>query len=531
VDRRFSIQQAVAIGAKILAVGDSRSIQDLAGRGTRLIDLKGKTVIPGLMDDHYHMLSKALDQYLGVEIPLVGSIAEMLDAIKRKIEKTPPGEIVYTTSGWLPEQLKENRTPNRYDLDSVSPRNPVLVQGGHTYYLNSLALQLAGITKDTPSPTGGIIEKDPKTGEPTGLLVDNAMSLARKLIPLPTKEQKLRALRRAVEKENSVGITGVREPGIRPADMRVYQELRERGELTVRVSMNLDLDPNQPAAILVRQLSEWGVSTFFGDHLLRLDGIGEFLIDGGFEGGLMTEPYEYPATMGGKPYFGLQVIPTAKFEEVLEAANRYNWRACIHTVGDRAADILLDAYEKANREKPIARKRWVLEHGHYMRPNQFARIKKLGVVLSAQFHPYMAAQTMIHHWGRRRAEQSMRMRDWLDAGLTVGGGSDWSLVPANPFWMIYFWVTRNTRLWGVLGPEQRISREEALRVMTVNNAYLTFEEDVKGSIEPGKLADLVILSDDILTVPEEKIRDIKVLATFLGGKIVYESENSPIRFQ
>ena len=528
VDGKFRIAQALAIaGDRITAVGDLASISKLADPHTRVVDLRGRTVIPGLIDDHYHMLSKAVDQYLGVEVALVGSIDEMLAAIRAKVGSAAPGEWVFTTSGWLPEQLKENRLPTRWDLDKVSPRNPVVVNGGHTYYLNSLGLKLAGITKNTPSPSGGIIEKDHKTGEPTGLLIDNAVSLVNKLLPncweCPGRikhEQKIEALRIAMRKENSVGITSVREPGIIPEDMRVYEELWNRGEMTLRVSMNLSLDPQKPPSVLAQQLGEWGVSTGFGNEFLRLDGIGEFGIDGGFEGALMTKPYA--ATAGREEgYHGLQRIPTGNFDQAMLVFNRLNWRACPHVVGDQGIDLVLDAYERANQDKPIARKRWLLEHCHYMRPDQIDRVRRLGLAISTQFHPYMAAATMIRHWGRERAGQSMRVRDWLRAGIRVGGGSDWSLVPANPFWMIYFWVTRDTRLWGVLGPEQRISREDALRLMTVNNAWLTFEENIKGSIEPGKLADLVILSDDILTVPDTRIKEIKPLATMVGGKLVY----------
>ena len=323
---------------------------------------------------------------------------------------------------------------------------------------------------------------------------------------------------------NRAGITSVREPGISAADMRVYQELRDNGELTVRVSMNYSLDPFKPAEQLIKQLETWGVSTGFGDSMVRLDGIGEFGIDGGFEGALMSKPYVHaPGNEDPKEYFGLQRIPTEKFEQVLQAMSRLGWRACIHIVGDRALDVALDAYEKANRVKPIAPKRWVIEHAHYTRPDQFKRIKDLGLVISTQFHPYMAAQNMIYYWGEERASKTMRMRDWLDAGLIVGGGSDWSLLPANPFWIIYFWVTRDTRLGGIIGPDQRISREEALRVMTINNAYITFEENIKGSLEPGKLADLVVLSDDILTVPDHQIKEITPLLTLLGGKVVHET--------
>ncbi|MFT5132313.1 MAG: putative amidohydrolase YtcJ, partial [Gammaproteobacteria bacterium] len=202
------------------------------------------------------------------------------------------------------------------------------------------------------------------------------------------------------------------------------------------------------------------------------------------------------------------------------------WRASIHIAGDRGLDIALDAYQKASQLKPIAPKRWVIEHAHYTRPDQFKRINDLGLVISTQFHPYMAAQNMTYFWGEERSSKAMRMRDWLDAGLIVGGGSDWSLLPANPFWMIYFWVTRDTRLGGVIGYDQRISREEALRVMTINNAYITFEENIKGSLEPGKLADLLVLSDDVLTVANDKIKEITPLLTLLGGKVVHQTSGA-----
>ncbi|HXN25021.1 MAG TPA: amidohydrolase [Candidatus Dormibacteraeota bacterium] len=523
VDKRFSVKQAIAIrGNRILAVDDNKRVLALVGPSTNVIDVQGKTVIPGLIDDHYHMLSKALDQYLGVEVALVPSIIEMLNAIKVKVDQSPAGATVYTTSGWLPEQLSERRTPNRHDLDSVAPNNPVVVQGGHTMYLNSMALRTLGMTRDTASPPGGHIEKDPNTGEPTGLLVDNAMALANKLIPVPTHAQKLEAIRYAQKKENAVGITGIREPGINPDDMRAYEELWNRGELTLRVSMNLNLDHRLPAATLIEKLRDWGVSTGFGNPLLRIDGIGEFGIDGGFEAALMSQPYEGTARVKTPgPFYGLQRIPTDTFQAVLSEANRLGWRGSIHTVGDKAMDIVLDTYGKANQDLPIVRKRWVIEHAHYTRPDQFRRIKALDITLSTQFHPYMAAQTMVDNWGPERAAKAMRARDWLDAGLRVGGGSDWSLVPANPFWIMYFFVTRDTRLWGVLGADQKLTREEALRMMTINNAYLTFDEDNRGSLECGKLADLVILSEDFLTVPAAKIRAIRVLLTILDGKVVY----------
>jgi predicted amidohydrolase YtcJ len=526
VNPSFDIEEAIAIrGENILAVGKDETIQALAGPDTRTVNLKGKTVIPGLIDGHYHFMNKAVSFHRGVDVALVESIEEMVKRIKKKVEQTPAGELVYTTSGWLPQQFKEKRVPTRYDLDPVSPNNPVIVVGGHSLYLNSYALRQAGISKDTVSPEGGAIAMDPGTGKPTGRLIENAKRLAKQewTIGVATHKQKLEAIKASQKKLNAAGITSIREPGISAADMRVFQELHDNDELSVRVSMNYSLDPAKTAEQLIKQLEIWGVSTGFGDHKLRLDGIGEFGIDGGFEGALMSEPYMHaPGNENPKEYFGLQRIPTKKFEQVLQAMSRLGWRASIHIAGDRGLDIALDAYQKASQVKPIAPKRWVIEHAHYTRPDQFKRINDLGLVISTQFHPYMAAQNMTYFWGEERSSKAMRMRDWLDAGLIVGGGSDWSLLPANPFWMIYFWVTRDTRLGGVIGYDQRISREEALRVMTINNAYITFEENIKGSLEPGKLADLLVLSDDVLTVVNDKIKEITPLLTLLGGKVVHQ---------
>lgn len=531
VNEAFDIASAIAIREdRILGVGSDDAMLALAGPGTRVVDLQGHTVIPGLIDGHHHFLSKSVDAYLGVDIALAKSIEEVKQKIKEKVAVTPPGELVYTTSGWLPAQFKENRPPTAADLDPVSPDNPVVVQGGHSVYLNSYALREAGITKDTPSPEGGSIEKNPKTGLPTGRLMENATHLARKWpLGVATPQQKLEALREGQRKMNAAGITGLREPGISADDMRVFQRLHDSGDMSIRVSMNYSLDPSLTAQQLIEQLQTWGVSTGFGDNMLRLDGIGEFGIDGGFEAALMSEHYANPpGHEKADSYFGLQRIATDKFEQVIVAMSRLDWRASIHTAGDKALDIVLDAYEKANKEQPLARKRWTLEHLLYTRPDQYQRIKDLGLVVSVQFHGYMAGQDMINFWGKERGAKSTPVRDWMDAGLVVGGGSDWSLLPADPFWMMYYFVTRDTRLWGVMGPEQRVTREEALRMMTINNAYITMEEHIKGSLEPGKLADLVVLSGDYLTVPEKQIRELKALVTLLGGRTVYQAPDTPV---
>ncbi|MFT5711183.1 MAG: putative amidohydrolase YtcJ [Halioglobus sp.] len=521
--------QALAIsGRKIVAVGSDEAILPMAGSGTHVLNLKGHAVIPGLIDNHHHFMDKAVDVMLGADVTLTRSIDEMARVIAAKIEQVPPGGLVYTTSGWLQTQFTENRTPTRSDLDPVSPDNPVIVQGGHSLYLNSKALEIAGINRDTLSPKGGTIERDLRTGEPTGRLIENAMSLASQWdLGKADRGQKIEAIRQAQKKMLAVGVTSLREPGISAEDMRAYQQFHQSGELILRVSMNYSLSPEQPIADFVETLSTWGVSTGFGDHRLRLDGIGEFGLDGGFEGALLSESYANTPGGAEKPYYGLQRIATLYFEEAVLAMNRLNWRPSVHVVGDKGLDIVLDAYERANRQQSIKDKRWVVEHAHVTRLDQLDRMRELGVIISTQFHPYMAAGNMAYYWGDERAAQAMRVRDWMDAGLMVGGGSDWSLVPANPFWMLYFWVSRDTRLDGISGPKQAINRQEALRMMTLNNAYITFEEDFKGSIEPGKVADIVVLSDNYLTIPEKEIRDLRALLTIVDGKVVYSDSNGP----
>lgn len=526
VDKSFSTAQALAVlDGKIIAVGSDKQVLALAGPKTVKVDLHGHTVLPGLSDDHYHYLSNASNDFREISLVRAGSFEEFLATIKKAADAAPAGKVLATQSGWLPDQFG-GRLPNKADLDSVAPNNPLLVRGGHTMYLNSAALKMVGITSATPSPEGGVIAKDSKTGEPTGELVDNAIGLASKFLPAESDAEKLRDLRKAQIALNSVGLTSVRDPGVAPSDMRIYQALWESGDMTVRVSTSLNLPSNLPAEKILSLLSPWGVHTGFGDHMLRLDGIGEFGMDGGFQAALLREPYANAPDVGEQagPFYGLQRIPTDRFVEVIRGLNKLGWRACIHAAGDKSVDIVLDAYEKANADQSIVGKRWTIEHGLVTDKDQFERIKKLGVIISSQYHTYMASRTMINYWGKERGEESSRDRDWLDAGLHTGMGTDWTLMPPNPFEVLSFLVTRKNRFGELVGPDQRITRQEALRLGTIDNAYITFEEDVKGSIEKGKLADFIVLDRDYLTVPDDEIKNIGVLKTVVGGKVVYAKQ-------
>jgi predicted amidohydrolase YtcJ len=243
-------------------------------------------------------------------------------------------------------------------------------------------------------------------------------------------------------------------------------------------------------------------------------------VDGGFEGGWMREPYAEPWGEHGT-FFGVNTMKQAAYTDVVKELNRLGWRVATHAVGDAAIDEVLTAYEAANAERSIRGKRWTIEHGFIPQPDQFPRMKALDLVISAQDHLYLAGPSLVNYWGPVRAARTTPMRVYLDQGFVVAGGTDSAVVPYPPLWVLYHFITRDTISGGVLGADQKISRKEALQVETINNAYLTFEERIKGSIEPGKLADLVVLPEDILTCPDKHIEQMRVSMTMVGGRAVY----------
>lgn len=371
--------------------------------------------------------------------------------------------------------------------------------------LNSAALKKWGITKTTQSPRGGKIGVDAKRGDVSGELVDRARDLV--ALPPPartTLDQRVQRLRDEHRRYNALGLTSIRNPGASVEEMRDYNELWRRGDMTVRASVLVRWDRKSSAADFRRQLETWPVKSRFGDEWLRLDGI-KLGVDGGYEGGWMTEPYAEPHGHNGQ-FFGLNTVQRDHFIEVARMLNELDLRPSTHAVGDAAVDLVLDGYEAAHRERPIAGRRWAIEHAFITRPDQLERIKRLGLVISAQSHLYLAGSILIEYWGRPRATRVAPVRTWLDSGIAVAGGTDNKLpyVPEAPLTTFYHWVTRGTVSAGVLGPNEAITRKEALRIATMGNAYLTFEEDLKGSLEPGKLADLVVLSQNIMDAPGDR---------------------------
>jgi predicted amidohydrolase YtcJ len=512
VDGGFTTTEAVAIkDGRFSAVGSTSAIRRLAGPSTTVIDLRGRTVIPGLADGHLHDAGGGP----GVDLSRARSMADLLGAIAVRVKTARPGELIVSNSDWHEAQLTEHRLPYRKDLDTVAPANPVvLVRGGHEYILNSAALTKWNVTKDTPALPGGRITRD-ADGELNGELVDRAKSLVQLPPPPPLT---IEALAQQHRKLNAAGLTSIRYPGASIEQYRLLQEMARRKLLTLRVSQLMRVGADS-AASMRAAVERLNIKPDDGDEWVRVGGM-KLGVDGGFEGGWMREPYAEP--FGEKGTFrGINTMKASAFADVVKELNRLGWRVATHAVGDAAIDEVLGGYEAANAERSIAGRRWTLEHGFIARDDQFPRMKALDLVISAQNHLYLAGPSLVKYWGPARAARTTPMRAYLDRGFTVAGGTDSAVVPYPPLWVIYHFATRDTISGGVLGADQKISRREALQVETINNAYLTFEERVKGSIEPGKLADLVVLPEDILTCPDKRIEQMQVVMTMVGGKIVY----------
>ena len=518
LDDASSIHEAIAIrDGRIHSVGKADAIEALEAE--QRIDLAGATVVPGLADNHYHSIGGGP----GVDLSRTRSLQDIVDAIAEEASMTPDGEVIVTNSDWHEGQLREQRLPYRDDLDRATNRHPVVVvRGGHLYLVNSAALEKWAIDETTPVPEGGSIGRYPD-GRLNGELVDTAQDF----VELPARADtadRLDALAAELRSLTEVGLTSIRYGS---SDVELFDaltELKTRGELPLRVSALVRITPAVEPNEIEQTIESWGLDPDEDDDWLEIAGV-KLGVDGGFEGGWMRDPYEEPWGENGT-YFGLQTYPTEQFIETVRVLNRLGWRVGTHAVGDAAIDLVLDGYEKAHADESLTGKRWAIEHGFIPREDQLPRMRAMGIYVTAQHHLYLAAPSLVKYWGPERTAWVTPVRAYLDAGIPLSLGTDSPVVAYPPLWVLYHFITRGTISAGVMGEDQRISRVEALRAMTLGNAELTFDEDLKGTLEPGKLADLVVLSDDILTCPPERIRDMDVMLTMVGGKIVYRTDDA-----
>ncbi|MEE8471840.1 MAG: amidohydrolase [Dehalococcoidia bacterium] len=546
VDDDFSTAEAVAIGGgRFLKVGGNAEVRALAGPDTEQRDLGGKTVVPGFVDSHPHVISHGIARVAAVPLMGLRSIEDIKKRISEKVEKTPPGEwVVAAPVGdppdyfHLPETLREGRWPTCRDLDEVSPHNPVyvaspLLWAPHPAILNSRGLKLLGVTRDTPSEENGTeIVKDAETGEPNGQLHRmhrwNYGSLYWKLmaqLPSPTFEQMMDGFRAELKVFNAAGVTtGYECHATTPGQLLLCRELWSRDELTVRVCFAYEVDVKKSLA----QIESWmkdlahATGSGFGDDRLKIGGV-TVSLDGPSQLGVsvMNKPYLDPY---GKSTSGVQEVPTEKFKGIALLAARNNLRMNVQVGGDKATDIALEAYEEVNRQFPLKDRRWVLQHIQHPSQGNIDKCRELGIVITtcSNFEFSKGTETYVKRLGGDYCDRAIPLRRWLDAGVLAAQSTDGAhYEPMFSLWQSLKRVDGRTGK-SLMTPDKEITREEALRMYTINGARVLFWEDKLGSIEAGKLADLVVLDHDILTCPLDEIRDTGVLMTMVGGEAVYE---------
>jgi predicted amidohydrolase YtcJ len=494
--------QAVAVkDGKILAVGTNEEIAEYVGPSTHVLDVEGKLVVPGFIDAHCHFASGG-HSLTKLDLRDARTIEYIQEKIAERIEKLPEGELVVAYASYPnPSLFKGLGWPTKEILDRVSPNNPVIIQrrGGHAVWVNSVALEKSGITKDVEAPPGGEIVKDPETGEPTGILKEAASNLLKVWDKPKPKED----IERALEHAAQLGITGI-QTGSYLKEIEIFKELEKEGKLTLRVS----------AWISVHELDhaiEKGIMWGQGDEMVKV-GLVKMFIDGtiGVRSALMFESFtEEPGNTGLAQY------EEEEFYTLVEKAHENGYQVGVHAIGDKAVHWVLNAFERAQKKHGKKGLRHRVEHCTVVTFEDAERFGELGVVASMQ--PNITGSEIYRRvrLGKERARRVDMWRTLLNNGAVLAWGTDWPVSPLNPMENLYQLVTRYYN-------EERLTMAEVIRYYTYGSAYASHEEEIKGTLDKGKLADMVVLSRDLFTIPSREILRTQVLYTILGGKIVYQ---------
>jgi hypothetical protein len=520
VDPSLPEAEAVAIlGDRIVALGSSAQVDAWRGPQTHVIDAGGKRLLPGFNDAHVHFTDGG-SQLDSVDLKDAISPQEFARRIVARAAKTAKGEWVlggdWDETKWNPAEL-----PTKELIDAVTPETPVAVNryDGHMVLANSLALKLAGITAQTPDPAGGVIVRD-RAGNPTGALKDAAQDLLFKAVPALSHDQRRRAIERALQHAASLGLTSVQHMNPDYADIAIYSELLDEGKLTTRIY----------AAPLITQVDDQtkiGIRRAFGGPYLRIGAVKAYA-DGslGSSTAYFFEPYSNQP--GNRGLLSDEMHPIALMQDRMMRADAAGLQICTHAIGDAGISAILDLYTQIEKEHGSRDRRWRIEHAQHIAAKDFDRFARLHVIASVQpYHAIDDGRWAEGRIGHDRATRTYAFRTLLNQGVRLAFGTDWDVAPLNPMLTLYAATTRatldgnNPNGWF---PEQKLTIKEALEAYTMGSAYAEFQENEKGSITPGKLADMVLLNDDILSIDPVKIRDVRVLKTWVGGHLTYDAD-------
>ncbi|HZM50577.1 MAG TPA: amidohydrolase [Vicinamibacteria bacterium] len=510
---------ATAIAMKdgrVAAVGSDAEVQAWVGPETRVIHLRGRLVVPGFNDAHVHFLSGGFG-LLSVDLRDARDEQDFVRRIAAHVRTLPKGTWIQE-GNWDHETWPSKTLPTRALIDAVTPDHPVFVQrlDGHMALANSLALRLAGVTRESRDPEGGTIVRDAR-GEPTGILKDNAEELVTRAIPEPSREMNLRAARAALREAARVGVTTIQDNSSVDA-LRTYQDLRAAGELTARFYVW------RYASSALEPLEKAGLRTGLGDEWIRLGAL-KILSDGSMGSGTAAffDPYtDDPKTSG------LLLYPVPELERLIREADAAGFQLAVHAIGDRANSLVLDAFEKAAAVNPARERRFRIEHAQVVRKADLARYRRLGVIASIQpSHGIDDMRWAERRIGRERSRDAYNVRSFTEAGIPVAFGTDWFVEPLDPRLGLYAAVTRERPEGGPPGgwfPEEKIALEDALDLYTRGSAYAEFAEKEKGTLDPGMLADLVVFAADLFRIPAREILTTPVDFTVAGGRVVFDRE-------
>jgi len=516
-----AIYRAIALrDERIVAIAaDPHGLDGLISAGTRVVDDAGLTLVPAFYDTHNHLMEFVRNVAL-VPVGQARNVAEFVELIRRRAAKTPPGQWIQTSNAWHEQNLVERRMPSLGELDAATREHPVVARrGGHVALVNSVGLRLAGITRETPDPPGGRIGHTPD-GSPNGILEGGArLPLMRLVPPLPFEEQ-VASMGEATRAFAAVGLGAVRDPVVMRDELPLYQAAWERGGLAVRCRPMFLSSPMGAVADRIAQIAGYAMRSGFGDDWLRVWGL-KVILDGGAEGGALDQPYADDP----KEFGHLNWDPDELFQ-VANAAVKRGWRIGTHVVGDRGLRTLLDVYERVARETPgLPAGTLVIEHGFLADGEQRARAIALGVWVTVQ-PPllYALGGELARRWGAARTRNVMPVRAWLEEGAQLSGGTDYPIGAYDPLRSIHGFATRATEKAGVQGPEYAIDRYTAIALYTVGGARLDRELDRRGTLGPGKLADLVASRADPLTCPVDDLLTLRPSLTVVGGRAAFDPE-------